>query len=192
MDDLKALHETMKESGKKTADELFAIVSELGYSQNVAAWKQHCAKYPPGKDRAKETLSDEVRIGQRIAGLVGSVVSTYRPRPIKMELSPPAPPAPPVKVGGKNEGKNQTELYIEWCAKNDHVANDIELAHFAGVTPPAYYHARARAVDAGYQFEKNGSGWKVIARPQPKKRTYTEEEVRAMMSELVAKFGKVE
>jgi len=88
----------------------------------------------------------------------------------------------------EERGATYTQLYRQWCDENKHVAADVELAHFTGGTPAAFSFCRKKLINDGYVFEKNGHGWNVTC--PVVERTYTEKEVRAMMEDLLGKFGK--
>jgi hypothetical protein len=63
-------------------------------------------------------------------------------------------------------GPTFSDLYIDWCSKNDYVASDVEVAYFAGVTSGAPYYPRKKMAEDGFVFEKNGHGWIITAPPE--------------------------
>jgi hypothetical protein len=134
-------------------------------------------------------LQNGVNMSDR--GVLGSFgkamqVNRYRHAPLKDK-----------KVEKPDNG-NITALYREWCMASDHIASDEQLAHFTGKTAQAFYAARRRAAETGFTFGKNAQGWIVKTRPTPPapapepvaEKTYTQAEVKAIMSELLEKFGK--
>ena len=94
----------------------------------------------------------------------------------------------PIPEEEKEESESLVEIYRSWCAQHNHVASDVEIAHFTGRTAPAFMYARKKLIEDGFIFEKNGSGWNITA--PVIERVYTEKEVRSMMEELLGKFQK--
>jgi hypothetical protein len=75
-----------------------------------------------------------------------------------------------------------SDLYRTWCAENNHVAGDVELAHFAGKTPAAAAYARNELAKSGYVFSKNGTGYNVVSVPEKPK--YTEAQWREQQAKI--------
>lgn len=99
------------------------------------------------------------------------------------------------KVKPSEARLNFFNKYREWCLANSYVASDKELAHWTGKHASSFCRARLALEEVGFRFERqnNRRGWKVTRRVEPG-RTYTEQEVKAMMDkyadELLKKLGK--
>ncbi len=92
-----------------------------------------------------------------------------------------------------NGDQPMTVIYRMWVEQNDFIIHDKQLAHFTGKTEQCFQYARKVLSEAGYVLENVGTGWNVVSRPKTEK-TYSEKEVRAMMSQLteqlMSRFGK--
>jgi hypothetical protein len=93
------------------------------------------------------------------------------------------------RTAKKNE--TFTSMYRAWCQENDHVPSDAVLAHFSGGSPQSFSWARVRLAKEGFQFFKNGHGWNITPpAPAPSEKTYTEEELRAIVDRVLAEVKR--
>ena len=190
MKDAKEIAALFRKAGLQTKEQMFAYArNELGLGESIdffnAYMKRNGGNNSPGSKW--ESMDAWESQGHAVSSAVATLCSA-RARTQSASIAPKNEKAQPKSL----PPKSVTDLYEQWCRKNDHVTNDVELAHFAGVTGPALYHARKKLIDQGWEFERTESGWEVIARPRPPKpeKTYTESEVKTMMAELLNKFGK--
>ena len=134
------LYEVLKNAGSTKTEDLISIAASYGFSK------------------------DDAKIGSPLMGIIGAAIKANKPGANKKSNAHQLP------LGKKPSAEtvNLTSLYRDWCAKNDIVTGDKELAHFTGKTYQAFYAARKRAEEDGYEFEALENGYKITARPYDK------------------------
>jgi len=112
----------------------------------------------PVIDAADEIANEYDNTGAEILSALAVARSEFFPR---KNNTPP----PPNKTITDMDENSAAGMYRYWCAYNDYVAGDMQLAHFSGYDRSAFSKARSRMRESGYEFEKIEVGFAITKRP---------------------------